>query len=203
MLSFGLKLSRLLTQRPALRLAGNTALSCPPHPTPAPSGQPGSPGHSTVPSVPPAQGKSEPQVPTLISCRFRAIIWRKEEGNEKYFSHQIKLRTEPRSISQALSQERPNFIPPYVFCDTVSCAHALCQGFACRCGPTPCRGGEPCTPTHSLQKLQIRSTVGWLPFYEPTVSSPRLRSAHPVLCAHQEQTRKGDTIQGQGRERSR
>lgn len=67
-------------------------------------------------------------------------------------------------MSQALSQEQPRFSPPYVFCDTMCCAHALCQGFAYRCGATPCRGEEPYTPTHPLQKLQIGSTVGWLPF---------------------------------------
>lgn len=39
----------------------------------------------------------------------RAIIWRKEEENEKYFSNQIKLLTE--SISAAFSQENPSFIP--------------------------------------------------------------------------------------------
>lgn len=60
-----------------------------------------------------------------------AIIWRREKGNEKFFSNQSKLPTESIEYSPgASSQENPHCIPTYMFCDPMNMLTASCKGLA-------------------------------------------------------------------------
>lgn len=120
----------------------------------------------------------------------RAIIWRKEEENEKYFSNQIKLLTE--SISAAFSQESPRFIPR--LCDAVLWSwlpdHTV-------------QGEEP--PTPSCPSRSHRSGPQSTDCYakESTVSRWHLWTTHSVPGAAREQTHKGDTTRVEGGETDR